>query len=268
MKTNFRLLAVTLTLLSASLAGCLGGDDEDSGEYSGPIDLIVYYDSTSGMIETSMNNGQQGPTNGVELSFDFADSTSDDGAIAKIMLDPDDGSEPIEADPSDNAVISYTWMTHGVFEITLSAEDDEGNSHSIEVKVKIDMHIVWTESNTASSSMSFDVTPDCEDGEPLADRITISSTVTNPTSGFFGGGANSDVTWTLLNPSDEEIGTNSGTVADGQSQTWDYTSRDTVEGFWKINIEVAENGDDVNVENDVTIAYPEGAEDAVNPRTE
>ncbi|RJV01457.1 MAG: hypothetical protein DWC06_02605, partial [Candidatus Poseidoniales archaeon] len=64
---------MTLTLLSASLAGCLGGDDEDSGEYSGPIDLIVYYDSTSGMIETSMNNGQQGPTTGVELSFDFAD---------------------------------------------------------------------------------------------------------------------------------------------------------------------------------------------------
>ena len=78
MKTNFRLFAVTLTLLSASLAGCLGGDDEDEG-YSGPIDLVVYYESTSGMIETSMNNGQAGPTTGVELSFDFADTTSKDG---------------------------------------------------------------------------------------------------------------------------------------------------------------------------------------------
>ena len=49
MKTNFGLIAVTITLLSASLAGCMG--DEDSGEeYSGPIDLIVYYDSTSGMV--------------------------------------------------------------------------------------------------------------------------------------------------------------------------------------------------------------------------
>ena len=48
MKTNFRLLAVTLTLLSASLAGCLGGDDDDDGGYSGPIDLVVFYDSTSG----------------------------------------------------------------------------------------------------------------------------------------------------------------------------------------------------------------------------
>ena len=271
MKANFRLMAVTLTLLSASLAGCLGGDDTDSDEYSGPINLVVFYDSTSGMIETSVNNGQQGPTTGVELSFDFADSTSDDGAITKIMLDPDDGSDPVEADPSDNAVISYTWMTHGVFEITLSAEDDEGNSHSIEVKVRIDMHIVWTESNTASSSMSFDATPDCEDGEPLPDRITIASTAENPSGPPWAQGASSDVTWTLNNPEGETIGESSGTIGAGSSETWDYTTRDTVEGVWTINVEVSQEGtntDPVNVENDVTIAYPEGAEDAVNPRTE
>ena len=220
-------MAVTLTLLSASLAGCLGGDDSSADEYSGPINLVVFYDSTSGMIETSVNNGQQGPTTGVELSFDFADSTSEDGAITKIMLDPDDGSDPVEGDPSDNAVISYTWMTHGVFEITLSAEDDEGNSHSIEVKIRIDMHIVWTESNTASSAMSFDATPDCEDGEPLPDRITVSSTVDNPNSGpIWGGGANSDVTWTLSNPSDEEIASNNGIIGDGSSCLL-YTSPST-----------------------------------------
>ena len=39
-------MAVTLTLLSASLAGCIGGDDEGDGEYSGPINLVVFYDST------------------------------------------------------------------------------------------------------------------------------------------------------------------------------------------------------------------------------
>lgn len=264
MKTNFRLLAVTLTLLSASLAGCLGGDDEDSGEYSGPIDLIVYYDSTSGMIETSMNNGQQGPTTGVELSFDFADTTSDDGSISKISIHPDDGSDPVEADPADGAVISYTWMTHGVFSVTLAAEDSEGNSHSIVVKVKVDMHIVWTESSTTSSTMSFDATPDCEDGDPLPDRITISSTVENPNQ-FLGG--NSDVTWSLKNPSEEEIASNSGTLGNGASETWDYTTRDVIEGFWKIDVEVT-NGDNVNVTNDVTIAYAEGAEDSTNPRPE
>ena len=268
MKTNFRLFAVTVTLLCASLAGCFGDDDSDSDEYDGPIDLIVYYDTTAGMIETSEKNGQSGPTTGVELSFDFADTTSDDCSITKIMIEPDDGSDPVEGDPSDNAVLSYTWMTHGVFTVSLSAEDDEGNSHSIMVKVKIDMHIVWTDSNTATATMQFDATPDCEDGDPLPDRITLSSKVTNPQGNILTGSANSDVTWSLKNPSDEEISSNSGTIADGGDETWDYTSRDMAEGFWTLNVDVAENGDNVNVENDVTIAYAEGAEDSTNPRTE
>ena len=72
----------------------------------------------------------------------------------------------------------------------------------------------------------------------------------------------------LNNPSNEEIASNSGTVGDGQSQTWDYTTRDIVEGFWSLNIEVAENGDNVSVNNDVTIAYAEGTEDPTNPRPE
>ena len=263
MKTNFGLIAVTITLLSASLAGCMG-DEDSSGEYSGPIDLVVYYDSTSGMVETSENNGQAGQTTGVELSFDFADTTSDDGSITKIMIEPDDGSSPVEGDPADNAVISYTWMTHGVFTVTLTAEDSDGNSHSIMVKVKIDMHIVWSDTNTATASMTFDATPDCEDGDPLPDRITISSTVENPGTLF---GGNSDVTWSLNNPSEEEIASNSGTLGNGAAETWDYTSRDIVEGFWSLDVEVT-NGDNVNVNNDVTIAYAEGAEDATNPRTE
>ena len=268
MKTNFGLIAVTITLLSASLAGCIGDDDSGTGEYSGPIDLIVYYDSTSGMVESSENNGQAGQTTGVELSFDFADTTSDDGSITKIMIEPDDGSSPVEGDPADNAVISYTWLTHGVFTVTLSAEDSEGNTHSIMVKVKIDMRTVWSDTQTTSASMTFDATPDCEDGDPLPDRITVSSTVTNPNGPGFFGGAAVDVTWSLKNPSEEEISSNTGTIADTGEETWDYTTRDLVEGFWMLDVEVAENGDPVNVNNDVTIAYAEGAEDATNPRPE
>ena len=269
MKTNFRLVAVTLTLLCSSLAGCIGGDDGGDGKYSGPIDLIVYYDTTSGMIQEAYNNGQTGPKTGVELSFDFADTTSDDGAITKISLDPDDGSEPVEGNPSDDTVISYTWMTHGVFTVTLSAEDEDGNSHNIMVKVRIDMNIVWSDTNTASSTMLFDATPDCEDGLPLPDRITIAIEVENPTSGgFFGGGSNSDVSWALNNPNDDEIASDSGIIADGGEQTWDYTTRNIVEGDWRIDVEVAENGDNVNVNNDVTIAYAEGTEDPTNPRPE
>ena len=265
---NFRLFAVTVTLLCASLAGCFGDDDSDSDEYDGPIDLLVYYDATSGMVQTSENNGQAGQTNGVELSFDFADTTSDDGDIVKIMIDPDDGSNPVEGSPSDNAIISYTWLTHGIFSVSLSAEDSEGNSHSIVVKVKIDMQISWADTQTTSASMSFDATPDCEDGDPLPDRITVSSTVTNPNGPGIFGGAAVDVTWALNNPSGEEVSSDSGTIADSGSETWDYTSRDIAEGLWSLNVDVADNGDNVNVDNLVTIAYAEGAEDPTNSRQE
>ena len=236
MKTNFHLMAVTIILLSASLAGCFGDDDSGSDEYDGPIDLIIFYDATSGMIESSMNNGQQGPTTGVTLSFDFADSTSEDGNITKIMLDPDDGSDVIESDPAEDAVISYEWLTHGVFEITLGAEDAEGNTHEIEISVRIDLHAVWTQTNTNSASMNFDATPDCEDGQPIAERISIVSSVTNQDEFPFGGD-DTEVTWSLDNPEGEEVATeNSGIIAGGQSESWDlscllYTSPSPRDGL-------------------------------------
>ena len=268
MKTNFRLMAVTLTLLSASLAGCLiGGDSEDGDGYYGPIDLVVFYDSTSGMVETTMNNGQPGPTTGVTLSFDFADTTSDDGNITKITLDPDDGSDVIEGNPDDSSVLSYEWLTHGVFEVVLGAEDIEGNTHEIEVKVRIDMHAVWTELNTNSASMDFTATPDCEDGQPLAESIAVISTVNNPDAPFWENGENSEVNWRLQNPDEVEISSADGTIADGGSETWEHTTEDVIEGFWTLTVEVT-SGDNVNVENDVTILYPEGSEDSPNPRPE
>jgi hypothetical protein len=262
MKSDFGLFVIILSLLSVSLAGCIGGEEGGSGEYAGPIDLIVYFDTTSGMIETSFNNGQAGPATGVTIEFDYADTTSDDGAIVKIILDPDDGSTPIEADPSDNAVISYTWLTHGIFDVKMSVEDESGNTHSTTVDVRVDMHIVWTDTNTGSASMTFDATPDCEDGLPLPDRITISSTVENP-GGLFGG--NSEVEWELLNPDGTQIATDSGTIPNGGEESWDYTTRDIVSGNWGLNVEVSD-GDNVNVENDVTIAYLEGLEGPTNPR--
>ena len=264
MKKNIHLFVVLFSLLSASLSGCLGGEDSGSSGYSGPIDLIVYYDTTSGMIETTVNNGQQGPTTGVEISFDYADTTSDDGNIVKITLNPDDGSTPIEADPSDNAVITYTWLTHGIFDVEMTAEDEAGNTRSTTVDIRVDMNIVWTDTNTNSASMTIDAEPDCEDGLPLPDRITITSKVENP-GGLFGTGANSEVSWTLQNPEGTEIASSAGTIPGGGEETWDYTTRDIVSGNWGLNVEVTE-GDPVNVENDVTIAYKEGLEGPVNPR--
>ncbi|MGB1827171.1 MAG: hypothetical protein ACPHN0_03040, partial [Candidatus Poseidoniaceae archaeon] len=65
----------------------------------------------------------------------------------------------------------------------------------------------------------------------------------------------------------EEVGSESGTIGNGQTQSWDDTTRDVIAGIWTLDVEVTQ-GDSVNVNNEVTIVYPEGSEDPVNPRTE
>ena len=129
------------------------------------------------------------------------------------------------------------------------------------------MHAVWSEANTNSATMDFDATPDCEDGQPLAEKIVIVSSVTNPDEFPFGG-SDSEVAWSLGDPEGEEVATKtSGTIAGGQSESWDIVVDEVTEGEWTLNVEVT-SGDNVNVENDVTILYPEGSEDSPNPRPE
>ena len=98
--------------------------------------------------------------------------------------------------------------------------------------------------------------------------LIIESTVVNPQGPLFTGGQTASVSWSLVGPDGEEVSSSTGTLPDGGSpETWDYTSNDVTEGDWSLTIEVT-SGDNVNVENDVTILYPEGSEDSPNPRPE
>ena len=46
------------------------GNEESSNDSD--IELVIYYDETSGMIQENIQNGQQVSFSGVELSFDYA----------------------------------------------------------------------------------------------------------------------------------------------------------------------------------------------------
>ena len=263
MQAGLRMAPMVLIMLSASLAGCFGDDGDGGGDYTGPIDLIVYYDSTSGQIEQAWNGGTNTQNEGVTLTFDFASTTSSDADIATIFIDPDDGSDRVEESASDTGEVSYTWMTHGLFDVTLGAVDDDGNEHSIMINVRVDMHIVKTDSPSGSHTMTFDVTSDCSDGVPLPNKIELSSEASNAESGFFGG--NSEVTWTLTDSEDTAIDSDQGTIPDGSSETWDTSTMAIIEGDWILGLEVTQ-GDEVSISNDVMITYVEGSESPINPR--
>jgi hypothetical protein len=267
MKTNLHVPILALLMLTMSLSGCFGGDDSGPGEYSGPIELVVYYDATSGQIEQAWSNDQNTQNDGVTLTFDFASTKSSGADIAKFYLVPDDGSNTVEKLASEGAELTYTWLTHGLFDVDLGAIDEDGNEHNITIHVRVDMHIVWSDSNTASSSMTFDATPDCEDGDPIPDRITLESSAENTGGNIIFGGGSSEVTWSLNEPGGNETASDSGTIGDGQTETWAYTTRAVVAGVWTLGIEVTQ-GDNVNVSNDIIIGYVEGSESPTNPRPE
>jgi len=132
----------------------------------------------------------------------------------------------------------------------------------IYVSIRIDMTIVWTDDNTAQSSMTFEVTPDTEDHIPLAESIMYRSTVENPGTLFPGG--NSAVTWLLKNGDDAEVDSQSGTINDGGTETMEGTTRAIVAGTW--TLEVVADGDNVHVDNEIMIHYLEGSESPANPR--
>lgn len=264
MSIDIRVSALVVLLLSASLAGCFGGDDDGPTVYGGPIDLIVYYEETAGSIEQNWQNGNMVSSTGVEMKFEFGSTSSSKGEITSIYLTPGDGGDTVSQNPTDGAELSYTYGTHGLFNVTLGAIDDEGNEHMIYVFIRIDMTIVWTDDNTQDSVMTFEVTPDTEDHIPLPETVMYRSTVENPSGNIFVPGSNSDVTWSLKNGEDVEIDTQSGTINDGGSETMEDSSKVIVAGTW--TLEVSVDGDNVNIDNEIMIHYVEGSESAKNPR--
>ncbi len=248
-------LLLCFVMLSASIAGCLGSDG-DSDKTPSPIDMVVYYETTSGTIVEEIRNGNQISEEGVELSFDFARTTSQNGQMKSFYLVPGDGASPFEVNADETAEISYTYLTHGLFTVYLGAVDDQGNDNNISITVRIEKQIIWSDIETASPrEMNVDATPDCEC--QLPEFIQIESTVTNPDNGIgpIGSGAQDTVSWHLNDPAEEEQGSHSEIIADGQDASWNYDQYNVMEGIWILSVVIDQGNDNINVEHDVTIKY-------------
>jgi len=253
-----------MLLFCASIAGCLSGDEAE--EKSSVIDLVVYYDTTSGTIEEVRAEGQQVSETGVDVSFDFSYTKSSAGQIETYYFIPGDGSSAQE-NTAENGEITYTYLTHGLFDAAIGAIDDQGNENYENITIRIDKQITWSDTNTASpDTMNIETTPDCDCDTP--NQIKIDSTVTNNPNSFGIGGQSITVTWRLLNSTDviaaesppEQIG-------DGQDANWLHNQNFIEAGTWKLEVDVSAEGDgneQVNVEHLVNIVYIED-ESTPNP---
>jgi len=251
-------LLLCALLICASFAGCLG-DEEEKGKDSA-IDLVVYYDTTSGVIEEVVQNNQQVSETGVELTFDFSYTKSSAGQMVTFYYIPGDGSSMVENNAAENGEITYTYLTHGLFSAAIGAIDDQDNEYFENITIRIDKEITWSEDNTASpDAMDIETTPDCDCGAP--EQIKIDSTVANPENAQFGPfqGQTVTVTWRLLNSTDA-VATESAPeqIGDGQDANWMYNQYFIEPGTWKLEVDVSAegNGDEqVSVDHTVTIAY-------------
>ena len=253
-------ILLTLLLCIAVLAGCT--TDADGGGGESPIDLVIYYDSTSGMIQENIQNGAQVSFSGVELSFDYAYTKSTAGDIESFYFEAGDGSSRISVDANETGEITYTYATHGLFTANLGAIDETGNEDNTTITIRIDKKTLWGESGTTNPpTMNIDSTPDCECPSP--NKIEIDSTVENPPNFQGIGGSPVSVTWIL---SGEGIERNSGQeqIADGQDAQWMHSELNPGAQIWTLDVELNQENEQVNVEHEVTITYS-GQESNPNP---
>ena len=246
-----RAVLLSLIIASACLAGCTSDDDSSNDESA--IDLVIYYDATSGMIQENIQNGQQVSFNGVELTFDYAYTKSADGNVDSYYFEAGDGSSRITVQANDTGEITYNYATHGLFTAVLGAIDDAGNEANKSITIRIDKRTLWGQSNTDDPDvMTIDTVPDCECDAPS--KIAVDSTIENiqNAGGFLGGPVT--VSWLL---SGEGVERDSGQeqIADGQNAQWIHDEFNPGKQSWSLEVTLSENEERVNIDHDVTITY-------------
>ena len=251
MRQYMIVLMMTLVMFSASLSGCLGGDDD--AEEKSDIDLIIYYDTTFGTIQENIQNGNQVSFSGVELTFNYAFTKSGAGEITTFYFESGDGSTRTEVDANETGEITYNYVTHGLFTATLGALDDAGNDEQITLTIRIDKTTQWSESGTTNpNTMNIDTTPDCECNSPS--QIEIDSVVENPANTLGFGGGPVTVTWKLTS-SEVERESQPEQLGDGQDASWLHNEIGPSPEIWKLDVELNHNEEQVNIDHNVSIKY-------------
>jgi len=246
---------VTLAFLVPLLSGCLGATDGDDG--AGAVTMNVHYDATSGTVFERVQNDQTLTLDGVDLTFDFARVTSTAGTITLISLDPgddDDGANAVTVSTNDQAQITYEYQTHGLFTVTLTARDEQNNTGTLTLVVRIDKTVEWVQTNTnEASTMRINTNPDCDCGTPQ--HVDVNSTVTNRNN-IVPPGTPVTVTWTLSDADESVRASHNEQIGEGQSAEWNHRERNVNLGLWSLEVEQGQNeAENLDISHTVHITY-------------
>ena len=239
------ILLATL-LISSFLVGCLSDDE-------GVVELKFTHTSLSGEVLESYSDGNLVSELHFTVEFDFSSSDSS-YKIEYFSVGVDDGRESIDLSAKSGSVISIDFSSHGMYEVTLSAVDEKGNSASKKVTIAVDLRIDWREEAT-SNPMVLQFDPNPKNGGENPKHIDVSSTVENPSFvEDFSGGQSVEFLWKITDELDDVCQWNTGEVDDGQTQTWNTLHFNTYL-IHELSVEYEEGQDLINIDQTVLITY-------------
>ena len=241
-------------MLSGMLAGCTGGNLENDFVY--PDD--VWYISTNATIVEVWEDGELVETNYPVLSFDFNESNAPSPFVVYSVR----GTHVDETvDASQTTVVEVEFKHHGLhtldviadYEDTSDERDDESR-HLNEVVVRIEKRIEWRESST-NDPLPMTLDTRHEVGEEPASVIVIESTVHNPELiNNIGGGQEVEVSWALIDGTQEACQSQPGKVDEGGSAVWKTVHFNTAE-VHELRVNYEEGQDTIDVDHVVSIEY-------------
>lgn len=255
---GLRALALIGLLLTAALAGCLGGDEGEKN----PITIEVSFDKTNTTLEVQMTSGNQ-TANVANDTFelDFAGSESSDGELVAFTVDPGDGRAPFTN--ITELTFTLTYAEHGLFEIMITANDTEDNERTVKRTVRVDYDFTYNDAgNSEADDVPFLGMNAWSTEAPLL--IEVVSDFANPNDVVFADSV--DVTWTLINAAGSTVHTATDTADDDESVQYAHNvTADVDAGWWSLDIDpTVANGNTEQVTSDtyVAISYPEDESEA------
>jgi hypothetical protein len=251
----FIAVALTATLmLSSMLAGCLGGNLENDFVY---VDEPMY-ESTNATIVEVWEDGELVETTYPVLTFDFSNLSAPSPFVFHTVR----GTHVDETvDATLSGTVEVEFQHHGLHTLDVIADyedtaDERGDAsrHLNEVVVRIEKRIEWRESGT-NEPLPMTLDTRHEVGEHPASVLIIDSNVANPELiANVGGGQEVEVSWELIDNTQEACQSQPGTVQDGDTASWNTVHFNTDE-VHELRVTYEEGQDTIDVEHMVSIEY-------------
>lgn len=242
---NRKLVWVFSLLMTTSfLSGCIENSNSEDLQFMVESNLdglkvVEIYEETV-LIETLS----------ATMTFDF--SSFQDQDIEEIGLTVGNYTISTDEPASDDWRLDLSLENHGLYHVEAFAVSSEV-TYTQTLTARIDLEIVWTENDTNEpSDIEFNPVP--QTGE-YADYFLVNSRITNPQSIFeVGQGQSVDFTWLMIEPNGDSCQSQSGSVDNGATSSWETIHFNTLEPH-SLRVSYDEGQDRIDVRHVITIGY-------------